>query len=118
MQQKKCQGCKQLLTLPSVHFLCGHSYHKVGARAASRAELRRSVGEGVSALHAALPVGLARRRERRKDFAQAPAPTEEEYFEEMATATDGFEVNAEFIGRRLFSKPAPPVVKSKLADCE
>lgn len=30
MQQRKCQGCKQQLDLPSVHFLCGHSYHKVG----------------------------------------------------------------------------------------
>ena len=29
MQQRKCQGCKQQLDLPSVHFMCGHSYHKV-----------------------------------------------------------------------------------------
>ena len=29
MQQRKCQSCKQQLDLPSVHFLCGHSYHKV-----------------------------------------------------------------------------------------
>ena len=29
IQQKKCQGCKQELDLPSIHFMCGHSYHKV-----------------------------------------------------------------------------------------
>lgn len=28
IQQRKCQGCKQDLDLPSVHFMCGHSYHK------------------------------------------------------------------------------------------
>ena len=30
IQQKKCQGCKQELDLPSIHFRCGHCYHKVG----------------------------------------------------------------------------------------
>ena len=32
-------------------------------------------------------------------------PTEEEYFKDMKEAKDGFEVNAEFIGRGLFSEP-------------
>lgn len=30
VQQKKCQGCKQELDLPSIHFMCGHCYHRVG----------------------------------------------------------------------------------------
>lgn len=29
IQQKNCQGCKQELDLPSIHYMCGHSYHKV-----------------------------------------------------------------------------------------
>ena len=32
-------------------------------------------------------------------------PTEEEYFKDMKEAKDGFEVNAEFVGRGLFSEP-------------
>lgn len=29
VQQKKCQGCKQELDLPSIHYMCGHCYHRV-----------------------------------------------------------------------------------------
>lgn len=53
---------------------------------------------------------------RRKSFV-VPPPSEEEYFKDMKNARDGFEVNAEYIGKRLFSKPAleeepvsPPVM--------
>ena len=41
----------------------------------------------------------------RKEFAAPKTPTEEEYFKDMKEAKDGFEVNAEFIGRGLFRKP-------------
>ena len=54
---------------------------------------------------------------RRKSFVVPPPPSEEEYFKDMKNARDGFEVNAEYIGKRLFSKPAleeepvsPPVM--------
>ena len=53
----------------------------------------------------------------RKSFVVPPPPSEEEYFKDMKNARDGFEVNAEYIGKRLFSKPAleeepvsPPVM--------
>lgn len=35
-----------------------------------------------------------------------PPPSEEEYFKDMKAARDGFEVNAEYVGKRLFSRPA------------
>ena len=41
----------------------------------------------------------------RKEFVAPKTPTEEEYFKDMKEAKDGFEVNAEFIGRGLFSEP-------------
>lgn len=53
-----------------------------------------------------LRVAVWARDERRKQFVIPPPPSEEEYFKDMKAARDGFEVNAEYVGKRLFSRPA------------
>ena len=57
----------------------------------------------------------------RKDFAVPPMASEASYFSDVAMrvdlklqmheAKDGFEVNAEYLGHRLFSKPEEPAKK-------
>ena len=60
----------------------------------------------MSVLYVSLRVAEGSFDERRKQFVSPPPPSEEEYFKDMKTARDGFEVNAEYIGKRLFSRPA------------
>ena len=74
------------MDLPSVHFLCGHSFHK------------NCVDPNAGGCpHCVYKYQI--------DFASPPQPTEAEYFKDLKSAKDGFEVNAEYIGRGLFSKP-------------
>lgn len=88
--------------------MCGHSYHKncvdLTLKGCPFCIYRYEWGYGSEMRH-------------RKSFVVPPPPSEEEYFKDMKNARDGFEVNAEYIGKRLFSKPAleeepvsPPVM--------
>ena len=88
--------------------MCGHSYHK------NCVDLTL---KGCPFCIYRYEWGYGSEMRRRKSFVVPPPPSEEEYFKDMKNARDGFEVNAEYIGKRLFSKPAleeepvsPPVM--------
>ena len=92
-QQNRCTSCKQLLSLPSVHFLCMHSFHHsclcdnddneyecpiCGPKNSHILELKRQLEES------------------RSDH--------DAFFKKLSGANDGFGVVAEYFGRGLFNR--------------
>lgn len=84
-QATKCVSCGLALDLPSVHFLCGHSYHK----------------NCVSSKGTGCPKCAVKYRPLQT---MPPVPTERQFYKELEGAPDGFAVVAEYFGRGMFSE--------------
>lgn len=92
-QQNRCTICKQLLSLPSVHFLCMHSFHqgclsdddgdfscpKCSSKMAQASDMKKQLEES------------------RTDH--------DAFFKRLGGAKDGFSVVAEYFGRGMFDAP-------------
>ncbi|KAF8764622.1 Vacuolar protein sorting-associated protein like [Argiope bruennichi] len=93
-QVSKCSGCTHQLELPSVHFLCGHSYHQqcfesYSAEHDSECPLCLSENQKV--------LGIIRAQEQNKDL-------HEQFHHQLERADDGFSVVADYFGRGVFNK--------------
>lgn len=109
-QVSKCSVCSHPLELPSVHFLCQHSYHQ---------SCFESYADNDQECPACLPenrkvLDIIKAQEQNKDL-------DEEFHRQLENAQDGFSVVADYFGRGVFNKvileekfparetPAPPV---------
>ncbi|KAG8192364.1 hypothetical protein JTE90_029095 [Oedothorax gibbosus] len=93
-QVSKCSGCTHQLELPSVHFLCGHSYHhqcfeSYSAEHDSECPLCLTENQKV--------LGIIRAQEQNKDL-------HEQFHHQLERADDGFSVVADYFGRGVFNK--------------
>ncbi|GFQ99030.1 vacuolar protein sorting-associated protein 11 homolog [Trichonephila clavata] len=93
-QVSKCSGCTHQLELPSVHFLCGHSYHQqcfesYSAEHDSECPLCLTENQKV--------LGIIRAQEQNKDL-------HEQFHHQLERADDGFSVVADYFGRGVFNK--------------
>ncbi|XP_064459798.1 vacuolar protein sorting-associated protein 11 homolog isoform X2 [Ornithodoros turicata] len=91
-QVSKCCGCNHLLELPSVHFLCGHSYHQ---------HCFENYSESDDCPHC-LPenskvLDIIRSQEQAKDL-------HEQFHHQLERSDDGFSVVADYFGKGLFNK--------------
>lgn len=101
-QLHKCTACTGPLDLPSVHFLCMHSFHL------------RCLGE----YDKECPVCVRNNRKilEIKKSLEENSEQHEAFFRELDAASDGFEVVAKYFGRGIFSHmpsvndqpPVPP----------
>lgn len=92
-RESKCCGCNHELELPSVHFLCGHSYHQ-------------HCFENYSESENDCPHCLPKNRqvlERIRSQEQA-RDLHEEFHHQLERSEDGFSVVAEYFSRGLFNK--------------
>jgi len=92
-QVSKCSACSHPLELPSVHFLCGHSYHQ---------HCFESYSEDDKECPVCLPenkkvLDIIRAQEHSKGL-------HEQFHSQLEQADDGFSVVAEYFGRGVFSK--------------
>lgn len=93
-QVSKCSGCNHQLELPSVHFLCGHSYHQqcfenYSAEHDSECPLCLSENQKV--------LDIIKLQEQNKDL-------HEIFHHHLERADDGFSVVADYFGRGVFNK--------------
>ncbi|RHZ41515.1 hypothetical protein DYB31_013918, partial [Aphanomyces astaci] len=87
-QATKCDLCSHDLDLPVVHFMCGHSFHQ---NCISETD-RECMTCGPEHRHfVALQSSL-----------QAKASNHELFFNQLETATDGFNTIAEYFGKGIF----------------
>ncbi|XP_070533237.1 vacuolar protein sorting-associated protein 11 homolog [Ptychodera flava] len=92
-QVSKCSVCNHPLDLPSVHFLCQHSYHQ---------HCFEGYAENESECPACMPenrkvLDIIRAQEHSKDL-------HEQFHHQLERATDGFSVVADYFGRGVFNK--------------
>lgn len=92
-QKTKCSICSSGLELPSVHFLCGHSFHQ---------HCFESYAESDSDCPTCLPenrqvLDMIRAQEEKKDLY-------DQFQHQLKFANDGFSVVAEYFGRGVFNK--------------
>ncbi|KAG9482526.1 hypothetical protein GDO78_011285 [Eleutherodactylus coqui] len=92
-QKTKCSICSSGLELPSVHFLCGHSFHQ---------HCFESYAESDSDCPTCLPenrqvLDMIRAQEEKKDLY-------DHFQHQLKYANDGFSVVAEYFGRGVFNK--------------
>ncbi|KJE89841.1 hypothetical protein CAOG_01266 [Capsaspora owczarzaki ATCC 30864] len=88
-QVTKCTACTGPLDLPSVHFMCGHSYH------------HHCLGDERECLR------CAPENKKIQDIIRAQeqsADHHEAFFKQMQAANDGFSVVADYYGRGVFNK--------------
>lgn len=92
-QVSKCCGCNHQLELPSVHFLCGHSYHQhcFENYAESDTECPECLAKNSKTLD------ILRSQEQTKDL-------HEQFHHLLERSEDGFSVVAEYLGKGLFNK--------------
>nr|XP_006822187.1 PREDICTED: vacuolar protein sorting-associated protein 11 homolog [Saccoglossus kowalevskii] len=92
-QVSKCSVCNHPLELPSVHFLCQHSYHQhcFEGYAESESECPACMSENRKVLD------IIRAQEHSKDL-------HEQFHHQLDRATDGFSVVADYFGRGVFNK--------------
>lgn len=92
-QNQKCSLCAQALDLPSVHFLCQHSFH-------------HGCFEGYSETEAECPICLPRNRQMLETIRtqQQSKDLHEQFHQQLERAPDGFAVIADYYGRGVFSK--------------
>lgn len=93
IQGSRCAACHHQLELPSVHFLCQHSYHQYCFQSFSEHENEcpACVPENQKLLE------LLRAREDNKDL-------HETFHSNLEKANDGFSLAAEYYGRGVFNK--------------
>ncbi|KAG8569456.1 hypothetical protein GDO81_014420 [Engystomops pustulosus] len=92
-QKTKCSICSSALELPSVHFLCGHSFHQ---------HCFESYAESDSDCPTCLPenrqvLDMIRAQEEKKDLY-------DHFQHQLKFANDGFSVVADYFGRGVFNK--------------
>ncbi|KAJ8020828.1 Vacuolar protein sorting-associated protein 11-like [Holothuria leucospilota] len=92
-QVSKCSVCSHPLELPSVHFLCQHSYHQ---------SCFESYAENDQECPACSPenrkvLDIIKAQEQNKDL-------DEEFHRQLENAQDGFSVVADYFGRGVFNK--------------
>ncbi|XP_075046673.1 vacuolar protein sorting-associated protein 11 homolog isoform X2 [Mixophyes fleayi] len=92
-QKTKCSICSSALELPSVHFLCGHSFHQ---------HCFESYAESDSDCPTCLPenrqvLDMIRAQEEKKDLY-------DQFQHQLKCSNDGFSVVAEYFGRGVFNK--------------
>ncbi|KAK3910483.1 Vacuolar protein sorting-associated protein 11-like protein [Frankliniella fusca] len=92
-QVSRCSACNQPLELPSIHFLCQHSYHQ---------HCFQSFSESENECPSCLPnnkkiLGHIKAREKNKNL-------HETFHDLLDKAEDGFALVAEYYGRGVFNK--------------
>eukprot|EP00164_Ancoracysta_twista_P003478 GFYU01004640.1.p1 GENE.GFYU01004640.1~~GFYU01004640.1.p1 ORF type:complete len:938 (-),score=267.55 GFYU01004640.1:157-2970(-) len=87
-QKNKCEACSQPLELPSVHFLCMHSFHQ------------RCLGDNESECVACAQQNSSILEIKRS--LENSAGQHEQFFRQLDGATDGFSTVAEYFGRGVF----------------
>jgi hypothetical protein len=92
-QNSKCSVCSHSLDLPSVHFLCQHSFHQ---------HCFESYSESDAECPVCLPenrklMDIIRAQEQSKDL-------HEQFHHQLERAQDGFSVIADYFGRGIFNK--------------
>ncbi|XP_062869801.1 vacuolar protein sorting-associated protein 11 homolog [Trichomycterus rosablanca] len=92
-QKTKCSMCNSPLELPSVHFLCGHSFHQhcFESYAESEAECPTCTPENRKVMD------MLRAQEQKRDL-------HDRFNEQMRVSNDGFSVVADYFGRGVFNK--------------
>lgn len=93
IQGAKCAACQQPLELPSIHFLCQHSYHK---------HCFQSFADNENECLDCLPqnkhlLELLKAQEYNKDL-------HEIFHSQLEKVSDGFSLAAEYFGRGVFKK--------------
>ncbi|XP_026290082.1 vacuolar protein sorting-associated protein 11 homolog [Frankliniella occidentalis] len=111
-QVSRCSACNQPLELPSIHFLCQHSYHQ---------HCFHSFSENENECPSCLPnnkkiLDVIKAREQTRDL-------HETFHDQLNKAEDGFSLVADYFGRGVFNKltvvtdtPIPMLQKSTLSD--
>ncbi|XP_023235262.1 vacuolar protein sorting-associated protein 11 homolog [Centruroides sculpturatus] len=92
-QVSKCSGCTHQLELPSVHFLCGHSYHQQcfeSYNAENDSECPLCMHENRKVLD------IIHSQEQSKDL-------HEQFHHQLERAEDSFSVVADYFGRGVFN---------------
>uniref|UniRef100_L7M659 Vacuolar protein sorting-associated protein 11 homolog n=1 Tax=Rhipicephalus pulchellus TaxID=72859 RepID=L7M659_RHIPC len=92
-QDAKCSGCNHQLELPSVHFLCGHSYHQ---------QCFENYAENDTDCPECLPqhskvLDILRSQEQSRNL-------HEDFHHQLERSEDGFSVVADYLGRGLFQR--------------
>lgn len=92
-QDAKCSGCNHQLELPSVHFLCGHSYHQ---------QCFENYAENETDCPECLPqhskvLDILRSQEQSRNL-------HEDFHHQLERSEDGFSVVADYLGRGLFQR--------------
>lgn len=93
IQGSRCAACHHQLELPSVHFMCQHSYHQYCFQSFSdhENECPACVPDNQKLLE------LLKAREHNKDL-------HETFHSQLEKANDGFSLAAEYYGRGVFNK--------------
>lgn len=95
-QVSKCEICPNQLDLPSVHFLCGHSYHQ---------HCFDSYADNDQECLTCLPE--TRRIQdviKAQDQQQSGRDLHEQFHHQLEMSSDGFSVVADYFGRGVFNK--------------
>uniref|UniRef100_A0A8C9FZC4 RING-type domain-containing protein n=1 Tax=Pavo cristatus TaxID=9049 RepID=A0A8C9FZC4_PAVCR len=92
-QKTKCSICTSALELPSVHFLCGHSFHQ---------HCFESYSESDSECPTCMPenrkvMDMIRAQEQKRDL-------HDQFQHQLKCSNDGFSVVADYFGRGVFNK--------------
>ncbi|XP_044312298.1 vacuolar protein sorting-associated protein 11 homolog isoform X2 [Varanus komodoensis] len=92
-QKTKCSICTSALELPSVHFLCGHSFHQ---------HCFESYSESGSECPTCMPenrkvMDMIRTQEQRRDL-------HDQFQHQLKRSNDSFSVVADYFGRGVFNK--------------
>ncbi|KAI5629231.1 vacuolar protein sorting-associated protein 11-like, partial [Silurus asotus] len=92
-QKTKCSMCNSPLELPSVHFLCGHSFHQhcFESYAENEAECPTCTPENRKVMD------MLRAQEQKRDL-------HEHFNQQLRSSNDGFSVVADYFGRGVFNK--------------
>ncbi|XP_030077168.1 vacuolar protein sorting-associated protein 11 homolog [Microcaecilia unicolor] len=107
-QKTKCSMCSSGLELPSVHFLCGHSFHQhcFESYAESDAECPTCMPENRKVMD------MIRAQEQKRDL-------HDQFQHQLKCSSDGFAVVADYFGRGVFNKLTlitdPPVGRPAMA---
>ncbi|MBN3323224.1 VPS11 protein, partial [Atractosteus spatula] len=92
-QKTKCSMCNSPLELPSVHFLCGHSFHQhcFESYAESEAECPTCTPDNRKVMD------MLRAQDQKRDL-------HENFARQLRCSNDGFSVVADYFGRGVFNK--------------
>ena len=109
-QVGKCSGCGAGLSLPAVHFLCGHSYHTrccEGGRAGRDVSDGESSSGGGGGGYECVKCAVEYRKVREiKDSLRSSVNAHDRFFKQLGDSADGFATVAEYFGRGVFDTEA------------